>query len=103
MSGYLIPNLLPPPMALPIGAWRLIGRGWCYYYNEDKGFCYMRFLTKVSPHLWLVDKRKSPDSPYESAFFHFSMMQDDSVKDYLPSRDHIFEFRLIPRSGTRTN
>ena len=24
------------------------------------------------------------------------MMQDDSVKDHLPSREHIFEFRLIP-------
>jgi len=24
------------------------------------------------------------------------MMQDNSVKDYLPSREHIFEFRLIP-------
>ena len=97
MSGYLIPNLLPAPNG--VAEWSQpdsIVRGWCYYYNEDKGFGYMRFLTKVSPHLWLVDKRKSPDSPYESAFFHFSMMQDDSVKDYLPSRDHIFEFRLIP-------
>jgi uncharacterized LabA/DUF88 family protein len=97
MSGYLIPNLLPVPNgSAEWGHPDSTVRGWCYYYNEDKGFGYMRFLTKVSPHLWLVDKRKSPDSPYESAFFHFSMMQDDSVKDYLPSREHIFEFRLIP-------
>ena len=97
MSGYLIPNLLPAPNSVSDwGQPDSVVRGWCYYYNEEKGFGYMRFLTEVSPHLWLVDKRKNADSPYESAFFHFSMMQNNSVKYSLPSRDHIFEFRLIP-------
>lgn len=97
MSGYLVPGLLPTNNG--DSEWGKPGsvvRGWCYYYNEDKGFGYMRFLTKVSPHLWLVDRRKNPESPYESAFFHFSMMQNSAVKDALPSREHIFEFRLIP-------
>ncbi len=104
MSGYLIPDLLPAPNN-GVSEWGQpdsIVRGWCYYYNEEKGFGYMRFLTEISPHLWLMDKRKNSDSPYESAFFHFSMMQDNSVKDNLPSRDHIFEFRLIP-SGRDEN
>ena len=98
MSGYLIPNLLPAPNGggSEWGQPDSVVRGWCYYYNEDKGFGYMRFLTKVSPHLWLVDKRKSIDSPYESAFFHFSMMLDSAMKDFLASREHVFEFRLIP-------
>lgn len=95
MSGYLIPNLIPTPHPAPewgqVGSWV---RGWCYYYDDTKGIGFMRYLTRIDKYLWLTDKRKYPDSPYETTFFHFSRLQDDSVTNRLPSRDFIFEFKL---------
>jgi uncharacterized LabA/DUF88 family protein len=97
MSGYLIPNLIPTPSPAPewgqAGSWV---RGWCYYYDDAKGIGFMRYLTRIDKYLWLTDKRKYPDSPFETAFFHFSKLQDPSITDRLPSRDFIFEFKLAP-------
>lgn len=97
MSGYLIPNLLPFPN--PGNRWGEVDhhvRGWCYYYDQNKGIGYMRYLSRIDRALWLTDKRRNPDSPYESAFFHFSRLADETVTEKLPSRDLIFEFRLVP-------
>ena len=51
MSGYLIPNLIPPRHAgLP--AWGELGsrvRGTCYWYNREQGYGFMRFLDKDRP------------------------------------------------------
>ena len=96
-SAYLIPNLIP--FSNPRNAWGDDGsyvRGYCYFYEPAKGFGYMRYLTKISSGLWLTDKRRFPDSPYESAFFHVSELQDEAIAQKLPSRDLIFEFKLKP-------
>lgn len=97
MSGYLIPDLIPTPSATPewgqVGSWV---RGWCYYYDDTKGIGFMRYLSRIDNTLWLTDKRKYQDSPYETVFFHFSKLKDDTVSGKLPDRDFIFEFRLIP-------
>lgn len=97
MSGYLIPNLIPATNLIPewgqIGSWV---RGWCYYYDDAKGIGFMRYLSRIDRGLWFMDKRKYPESPFETAFFHFSKLLDDSVTGKLPSRDHIFEFKLVP-------
>jgi uncharacterized LabA/DUF88 family protein len=96
-SGYLIPNLIPTPAPIPewgqVGSWV---RGWCYYYDDTKGIGFLRYLSRIDKGLWLTDKRKYPDSPFETAFFHFSKLLDDSITSKLPSRDFIFEFRLAP-------
>lgn len=97
MAGYLIPNLLPFPN--PHNKWGEVDhlvRGWCSYYDSNKGIGYMRYLSRIDRGLWLTDKRRNPDSPYESAFFHFSKLAHESITDRLPSRDLIFEFRLVP-------
>ncbi len=96
MSGYLIPNLLPN--ANRHNEWGEIGstvRGWCYYYDDNRGIGYMRYLTRIDRGLWLTDKRKSPHSPYDTAFFHFSKLENESVKNRLPNREMIFEFKLV--------
>jgi uncharacterized LabA/DUF88 family protein len=97
MSGYLIPNLIPTPSPAPewgqVGSWV---RGWCYYYDDTKGIGFMRYLSRIDRGLWLTDKRKYEESPFETAFFHFSKLQGDSVTHRLPSRDYIFEFKLVP-------
>jgi uncharacterized LabA/DUF88 family protein len=97
MSGYLIPNLIPTPSQTPewgqVGSWV---RGWCYYYDDTKGIGFMRYLSRIDKGLWLTDKRRYAESPFETAFFHFSKLQDDSLTNKLPSRDFIFEFRLAP-------
>lgn len=95
MSGYLIPNLIPTPTLTPdwgqIGSWV---RGWCYYYDDAKGIGFLRYLSRIDKGLWLTDKRRYTESPYETAFFHFSKLQDESITGKLPSREHIFEFKL---------
>lgn len=106
MSGYLIPNLIPTPNNGSewgqIGSWV---RGWCYYYDDTKGIGFMRYLTRIDRGLWLTDKRRYPESPFETAFFHFSKLDDASITGRLPSREHIFEFRLAPseRGPDKTN
>src|SRR5207253_3276362 len=56
VSGYLIPGLLPvalktatPPPAKP-PAWGEAGsrvRGTCYHYNTEKGFGFLRYLSRL--------------------------------------------------------
>ncbi len=97
-SGFCIPDLIPVP---PGGngerpAWGEIGsrvRGWCYWYEPERGFGYMRFLHHIGPGLWFTDARH-PDSPYETAFFHASMLPTEARPSALPNRNLIFEFEV---------
>jgi uncharacterized LabA/DUF88 family protein len=93
VSGYLIPNLLPPA---PNNRWGQAGhfaRGYCYHFDSDKGFGFMRFMAEIAPGLWITDSR-DPQSPYDSAFFHVSNFTHKFDTDLLPSRHHVFEFKL---------
>lgn len=109
-SGYLIPNLIPLIGGRDKEAgqrdqahWGEVGsrvRGVCYSHSE-KGFGFFRFLSEVSPGLWITDTRHE-DSPYASAFFHDSVLPEDVNPNLLPSRNLIFEFELreSPDNGT---
>jgi hypothetical protein len=79
-------------------------RGTCYYFNPAKGFCFMRFMSRLCDGLWNVDPRKD-GSPFEGAFFHISDLNGTLGSDDLPSRDLIFEFDLTsaPRPVSLTN
>jgi len=93
-SGYLVPNLLPVPGGGP--AWGELGgrvRGYCYHYDDDKGFGFMRYLKLVSDKLHVTDGRL-PDSPYATAFFHVSNLPGEVDARRLPARDLIFEFTV---------
>jgi uncharacterized LabA/DUF88 family protein len=96
ISGYLIPNLLPPiKPSKEESSWGEIGsrvRGTCYHYNHSKSFGYMRFLKDMGP-LWITDHR-DVDSPYKTAYFHNSMVLDNIDYTTLPSRNYLFEFKL---------
>ena len=92
-SGHLIPNLSPSD-----GRWGDLDarvRGWCYYFDDERGIGFMRYLLDIDSGLWLTDTR-NPDSPYETAFFHYSELADTSLQSRLPSRDLVFEFTLAP-------
>lgn len=93
LSGYLIPNLIPTNSACPWGEVGSTVRGLCYYYNEDKGFGYLRYMTKISPHLWVSDT-SSPDCPFNTAFFHYSNLPKSVDTSRLPNYYDIFEFTL---------
>ncbi|MDJ0835584.1 MAG: NYN domain-containing protein [Acidobacteriota bacterium] len=98
MSGYLIPNLIPtrPEQGKPNASWGTLGsrvRGTCYWYNQEQGYGFMRFLDKTAPGLWLTDTRH-PDSPYKTVYFHDSNLAENISVNNLPSRDFIFEFEL---------
>lgn len=96
ISGYLIPELLPQPPDAPVwGEVDSTVRGWCYYYDHNKGFGYMRYLNYINNGLWMLDKRRYEDSPYETAYFQGEKLPENLVQR-LPSRDHIMEFRLTP-------
>lgn len=107
-SGYLIPNLIPLLVGKDLGQrdhvpWGEVGsrvRGVCYSHSE-KGFGFFRFLSQVSPGLWITDTRHE-DSPYASAFFHDSVLPEEVNPSLLPSRNLIFEFELreSPDNGT---
>lgn len=99
ISGYLIPNLLGSrgmnlDNALRWGEVGSTVRGYCYHYDEEKGFGFLRYMHSISQGLWITDSRNA-ESPYASVFFHGSSLPKD--RDYsklLPSRDLIFEFTL---------
>ncbi len=98
LSGYLVPNLLPFEDR-PKNQWGESGhrvRGVCYHYEPQRGFGFVRFLTKLTPFLWVTDTRL-PESPYETAFLHYSEIrfEDRQIQDELPSRDLILEFELV--------
>jgi uncharacterized LabA/DUF88 family protein len=97
ISGYLIPNLIPPTNFKPEQPnWGELGsrvRGWCYWHNEQ-GYGFMRYIKNVASGLWLTDTRH-PDSPYATAFFHDSNLPESVRAISLPSRNFIFEMELI--------
>lgn len=102
VSGYLVPNLLPIRKPDNIPAWGEIGstvRGYCYHYDEEKGFGFLRYMSRIAAGLWITDSRNS-ESPYNSVFFHGSNLPREFNPAYLPSRDLIFEFKL---EKSRTN
>ncbi len=96
VSAYLVPDLIPISSERQQN-WGEVGsrvRGWCYWHHREEMYGFMRFLREVAPGLWLSDTRH-PDSPYGSAFFHDSNLPYEVVSEDLPSRDIIFEFKLI--------
>lgn len=97
ISGYLIPNLLPPKKTSETAPnWGELGsvvRGYCYHYDEDKGFGFMRYMERIGQGLWITDSRNE-ESPYSSVFFHGSNLPANVNPNSLPSRDLLFEFRL---------
>lgn len=95
MSGYLIPNLIPCDNQESLwGEESSMVRGLCYYYESTKKFGYIRYLVRNDPNLCLTNNRKYPESPYETAFFHITDMQNQNIASKLPSRELIFKFRL---------
>lgn len=102
VSGYMVPNLLP--LAANEGMrWGEIGsrvRGYCYHYDEDKGFGFMRFLRTINDKLHVTDGRM-PESPFGTSFFHVSYLPEDFDTRRLPSRDHFFEFTLERQTDER--
>lgn len=103
LSGYLIPDLLPPSTPRGAAKWGDLGsrvRGVCYSHSE-KGYGFLRFLRCVSPALWRIDARES-ESPYVSVFFHDSQLPLDVAPEDLPSRTIIFEVELA-KSESREN
>lgn len=98
-SGFLVPNLLPCEKSQ--AAWGEIDskvRGYCYHYEESKGYGFLRFMKSISPGLWVTDSR-NPDSPYGSAFFHVTALPEGIYPQNLPSADIIFEFQLAQTKG----
>lgn len=94
VSGYLIPNLLTPKTNKPWGEMNSRVRGYCNYYDHERGFGFIRFLKTSTGNLWLTDNR-NPLSPFESAFVHFRNLESSLVPE-LPNRNYIFEFDLTP-------
>ncbi len=99
LSGYMIPNMIPfdtrAPKREEWGAEGSRVRGFCYWYEPERGFGYMRFLKGVRPGLWLTDARH-PDSPYDTAFFPVAHLPSNVRPSGLPSRNYVFEFELAP-------
>ncbi len=96
ISGYVVPNLLPIPDQPEREAWGTLGsrvRGVCYNHS-GKGYGFLRYLKKITPHLWITDSRH-PDSPYATVFFHDSQLPENVVYTQLPSRTLIFDFELV--------
>ncbi|MGB0713659.1 MAG: NYN domain-containing protein [Gammaproteobacteria bacterium] len=94
-SGYLVPDLLPDRSGTG-KAWGRLGsriRGYCYHHDDHKGFGFLRFMSEISPGLWITDTR-DPHSPYRTAFFHDSQLPEEFNVSDLPSRQIIFEFTL---------
>jgi uncharacterized LabA/DUF88 family protein len=94
VSGFLIPGLLPAPVKAP--AWGEPGsrvRGTCYHYNAEKGFGFLRYLSRLGD-LTVTDTRE-PESPYREAFFHRSQCPATLDLGLLPNRDMVFDFTLV--------
>lgn len=94
MCAYLIPGMIPIERGR--NGWGGIGsrvRGWCYWFDEEKGYGFLRFLKRLSSGLWITDARDA-DSPYGTCFVHVSDLPRSVNPSNLPSRDHIFEFTV---------
>ncbi len=102
-SGFLIPGLLPmlpktgQPIPIKPPIWGEPGsrvRGTCYHYNAEKGFGFLRYLSRLGD-LTMTDTR-DPDSPYREAFFHRSQAPTPLDLNHLPNRDLVFDLLLVP-------
>jgi uncharacterized LabA/DUF88 family protein/cold shock CspA family protein len=102
LSGYLIPDLLPLPSdgeeRHPWGEEGSRVRGTCHWFDEAKGYGFVRFLHRISDNLWTLDSRH-PDSPYSTAFLHVTALEDESLHRRLPNRDLVLELTL--RAGEK--
>jgi uncharacterized LabA/DUF88 family protein len=101
LSGYLIPNLLPVESKNSDNLWGELEqrvRGICYYHKNDFGF--LRFLRRIDANLWITDA-KHEDSPYGTAWFHDTGLPSGVTSADLPSRNFIFEFKLVKAEQDR--
>lgn len=97
LNGYLVPSLVPLARGGESG-WGTVGsrvRGVCYWYEQDRGFGYLRFLSSIRPGLWYTDARH-PESPYSTAFFRASALPANVRPQDLPHRQLVLEFTLEP-------
>ena len=94
VSGYLIPGLLPMDSPYSWGQTGSRVRGVCYDFSAHDGYGFMRFLTKLTDHLWITDSRDEA-SPYKTVFAHVSQFEEGLELSHLPSRDLIFEFDIV--------
>ena len=97
MSGYLIPGLLPVTDngdRQTNGNWYQEGarvRGTLVRMVSDKGFGFIRVLTRIDSNLWINDNRQK-DSPYEDV-----IVLADDLPDGISERNGWYneiEFRL---------
>lgn len=93
-SGYLIPGLLPVEGRIEWGTLGSRVRGVCYDFNQDEGYGFLRYMTKINGKNWILDSR-SEESPYQTIFAHISQFESNFDISFLPSREIIFEFDLI--------
>lgn len=98
MSGFLVPNLLPvhshsSEERVPWGEENSRVRGTCHWFDDEKGYGFLRFLFEISDRIWTLDSRL-PESPYSTAFLHVSELDDDHLQYRLPNRDIVLEFTL---------
>lgn len=94
-SGFLIPDLLPVPYE-PRNEWGKPGscvRGVCSKWFSDKGYGFLRFMSRIDSNLWITDPRE-PDSPYISVFCHANEIADDVSEEMLLNRDVVLEFYI---------
>lgn len=98
LSGYLVPGLLPPGPGNgeERKAWGEEGsrvRGTCHWFDQAKGYGFLRFLEVINDRLWTLDSR-DPESPYRTAFLHATALQREGLEEELPNRELVFEFTL---------
>jgi uncharacterized LabA/DUF88 family protein len=94
-SGYTIPDLLPVSYE-PRNDWGKPGscvRGVCTKWFPEKGYGFLRFMSAISPNLWITDPRDE-GSPYTSVFCHTNEVADEVTEDMLMNRETIVEFYL---------
>lgn len=103
VPGFLVPDLVPirrrgerrgERRSEP--AWGELGsrvRGWCYWFEAERGFGYIRFMKELGPGLWLTDARH-PESPYETVFVRAAALPRDAPAERLPNRNLVFEMTL---------
>lgn len=94
-SGYLIPDLLPFPYE-PKNEWGKAGfsvRGVCSKWFPDKGFGFLRYVSRIGPNLWITDTRDH-SSPYKSVFCHANELAEGITGESLLNRETILEFHL---------
>lgn len=103
LSGYLVPGLLPDggtngDERRPWGEEGSRVRGTCHWFDQVKGYGFVRYLAEINDRLWTLDSR-NPDSPYRTAFLHASALTNAGLEHDLPNRELVFEFTL--RSGDK--